>query len=41
MVRDRFAFVQSGAVTHEILVKALEEEVRAKEVQSGRKQVGF
>ena len=41
IVRDRYVIYPPGEVTHEMLLKALQEESQIKKVQGGRKQIGF
>ena len=41
VVRDRFSIMQVEKVTHDRMVRALEEESRIKELQEGRKPIGF
>jgi SpoVK/Ycf46/Vps4 family AAA+-type ATPase len=41
VVRDKYSFYPSEKVTHQLLIQALQEEVRVKKVHEGSKYIGF
>lgn len=41
VVRDRFAILQAEGVTHDMMIRALQEESEIKQRQAGRKPIGF
>ena len=41
VVRDRFSFHPPEELTHQVLIQALKEEARVKNIHGGGKQIGF
>jgi hypothetical protein len=40
-VRDRYLFYPAGDLNHKVLIKALKEEARIKNIHKGNKRIGF